>query len=206
MSIRSRISLGLLLLTAACFSCLAGSENDRLKAIRDYLSVKYDEVIREHGVVTGLAYLDHELTPLSSDTLASLLPDTRFYRTQLANDALEFYSVDLLVAATTLPAGYDIRATVEPLFDEPSTKFLLLFVGLKAPTAKKQRALAIAIADLFAEVTPEGATRDLGSAGGGECRVRLSSAGRPWRDIVVAFNKNGKVNRIDLQNPRAGDT
>ena len=200
------MGFGLLLLTAACVPCLGGSEDDCLEVIRGYLSVKYDEVIREPGVVTGLAYLDQDLIAVNSAVLAKQLPDTQFYRTQLANDALEFYSVDLLVAATTLPAGYDIRTTVEPLFDDPSPKFLFLFVGLKARTAKKQRALAFAIADLFAEVTPEGASRDLGSSDRGEYRVQLLSGGRPWRNIVVAVGKNGIVNRVYLQNSRAGDT
>jgi hypothetical protein len=182
-------------------------DSAEVQATKAYLRIKYDELIRKHGLVTGLAYIEADLAPLKVSDAPRFLPRTTFYRTKLANDAMEYYSVDLLVAVTPDGGGYDIRSCTSPLFAEPSAKFLQLFRQIRVSSVADRRKVAVAIGQLFASVI-SGAVQDLGpAAGGGDptavYKARLLHRDRPWRDVAVTFDEQGWVKTVQLAQPNA---
>jgi hypothetical protein len=176
---------------------------DEEQAVKNYLRIKYDEFIRKYGLVTGLAYIDADLEPLAPDITSRFLPGIKFYRTKLANDAFEFYSVNLLVAVTPGSDGFDIRTCTDTFFAEPSGKFLQLFRRVRVSSAEDRKAVANAVGRLFASVTSGGSVQDLSAEAAGEgasrvYRSRILQDGRPWRDVTVTFDEQGWVSSVQL--------
>jgi hypothetical protein len=182
--------------------------DEQRDAIRTYLQVRYDAVVYEKGGPTlmGLAYLpgDGPLIEIEEATLRRLLPDTRFFKTQLATAQVEFPHVPALVSFRPGAAGRDdIRTSLSPEFESPSQKFLWQFLGIAAPTLQARREVALAIARLMAETTYRFSAHFCADPQlvAGRAELWSDTGSRHWRDVDVFSNWRGQVSRVAISNP-----
>ncbi len=178
------------------------------EAIKTYLQVHYDAVVYEEGghTLMGLAYLPSEapLVEIEVATLRRLLPDTRFFKTQLATAQIEFPHVQALVSFRPGAAGRDdIRTSLSAEFDSPSHKFLWQFLGIAAPTLQARREVALAIARLMADTTYRFGARLCADPQlvAGRAEIWSDKGRMHWRDVDVFSNGRGQVSRVAISNP-----
>jgi hypothetical protein len=171
----------------------AASADAPFDAIVKYLDTRLGETER------GIAYRGALIVAVDSSRLRRLFPDMRFFTTKVHRGALERRDVELLVLIRRY-AGQDVilsstAATCDSLFHG----FLPQFMGVRAPTIESRREVALAMAELLANLVPAGkahsSTQWFKGTG-----AEIWQGRRHWRDVEV-FTESGVVNRIAIGNP-----
>ena len=130
-------------------------------AVRQYLSVKYDEAEElgpERRIIYGVAYNPAaRLMPLDIPELAMVLPNTQYFTTILDTPSMCYRELEVIVAATRSDSGFVIRSAVSPVYiQEPSRKFMSVVRRKVASTDADRRQLAMGIGKTLAAITSNG--------------------------------------------------
>jgi hypothetical protein len=175
------------------------ADDDPHRAIVAYLQAHYDDIepLDDGYSLTGLAYVAAEapLVEVQNPVLRRFLPDTRFFKTTLSSPYMEYPRVETLVSFRRARGRDDIRTCLSPVFHAASQKFIDQFLGLSASTRPSQRELALAIAELLAEITYRGKARP-SPTGIFDGRAELWHDYLFWRVVSVTSDFEGHVDRV----------
>lgn len=151
------------LLVLGVATSLIGCEQEA-SALKETLRVQltrrfpYKEILGEEEFAFTETQNIEELSVDSS--LASLLPNYRFFKTQLTTSYLEYTFVDVIVAINARDHA-DIRILLSPTFTPESPEFLELFFGLRVEDVDERRKVAETIAKMFESITFQGSLESM---------------------------------------------
>lgn len=173
--------------------------NQRKRAARQYLQIKYDDyddLGNGRRILYGLAYNPKTpLEPITVKELAKVLPATTFLRTTLDTNYFDYLKVEVIVAVTQSGNKHVIRSCLSPLFTIPSRKFLALIRGKSTMSDEQRKQLAIGMGKLLAAITHKGHVKNA-HVSKRHASVELWHGDCPWRNIHIYFDKNNCVEHV----------
>jgi hypothetical protein len=140
------------------------------------------------------------LVVFSNPILKEALPSTRFYTATLSTDEYEMPTFDVLVSATPVGTGFDVRTYAGPGSAEASPGFLQQFEGVRAGLGDQHVDLARAIAGLIASITPLPTLRDL-RLRSSRVSIQLDQKDFWTHEISVVFTPDGRIGQVFVTNP-----
>lgn len=133
-----------------------------------------------------------DIEELAADpVVASLLPEYRFFKTQLTTSYEEYPYVDV-IAAISAQDHADVRILVSPTFTPDSPEFLELFYGLRVDDADERRRLAESIARMFASITFQGSLESM-ETGTDRFVFNLYRQGISQNILIFEFDDSGQL-------------
>ena len=154
-----------------------------------------------------LAHSDHcfpkyqKVVAIESKVLDERLPGVRFFKSQLQTPYHEYPVVSVLVATTKRDGGYSSKVCFSPMYQDVPQSFLALFVGLHGAEKGARLDLAEAVAQLLAEITPEGRAKS-GRTSATSAVAHVYSGDRIWRTVHVDYGTDGVVQGLKVINPK----
>jgi hypothetical protein len=175
-------------------------------AVRQYLSVKYDEsedLGPERRRIYGVSYNPTApLKKLDIPELAETLTDTQFFTTTLDTPHSCYSTLEVIVAATKTDAGFLFRSTVSPVYTEPSRKLLAIVRGKMARTDEDRKRLAIGVGKMLSAVTYDGQLKNVEVAEKA-ASVELWHGTLHWANVELRFDDEDQVESVFVDSPAA---
>lgn len=150
----------LILGVVASFLGCEQKENGLKEALRNQLMRRFpDKEILGEGEFAFTQEQNIEELPIDS-SVAALLPNYKFFKTQLTTSYLEYTFVDVIVAINARDHA-DIKVLLSPTFTPESQEFFELFYGLGAKDVDERRKLSQTIARMLESITFQGSLENV---------------------------------------------
>jgi len=134
--------------------------------------------------------------------LSNLRAKVAVYSAWLDTNYHEFPRVPVAIVTEETMGIYEVHECFSPLFTDPNPSFFSLLLGSEVPEQADRESLAVGIAKILKEITPEGKLKN-GRYGDDDIyRIELWSGSLQFRDLAFHYTPPGKLLELNITNSK----